>query len=89
MPEDETRSCPYCAETIKTEAVICRFCGYDLRTGEPTRAVPTEGQERVVQARSGVSDGVKLGCGMFIVLPILLLLGGFLLFTFLIAVGGK
>ncbi|MCG3212445.1 MAG: hypothetical protein FOGNACKC_06115 [Anaerolineae bacterium] len=26
-----TRQCPYCAETIKADAVLCRFCGSNLR----------------------------------------------------------
>ena len=29
-PSDE-RTCPWCAETIKAAAVICRFCGRDLQ----------------------------------------------------------
>jgi len=39
MPARTDRSCPYCAETIKSSAVICRFCNRDV---QPTAANEAE-----------------------------------------------
>jgi hypothetical protein len=28
--DDATKNCPYCAETIKQAAIVCRFCNREL-----------------------------------------------------------
>lgn len=30
---EQTKQCPYCAETVKADAIICRFCNRDLAQG--------------------------------------------------------
>jgi hypothetical protein len=37
--DPDTRLCPYCAERIKAQAVICRFCNRDVTSAESPPAV--------------------------------------------------
>ena len=43
--DTETKKCPMCAETIKLEALKCRFCGEEFDSGEVAKQVEARKSE--------------------------------------------
>jgi DNA-directed RNA polymerase subunit M/transcription elongation factor TFIIS len=69
------KQCPFCAETIEREERVCRFCGYNSETGQLQQSSHSENvSPPTVKAESSVESGVKLRIGMFIVLPLMIIL---------------
>ena len=86
--DGETRRCPYCAEDIQAAAIVCRYCGRDLRSKQGWSAATREQAQLELQAPSNPENGFGTAAlvvglvGLFLpvpfVAPVIALILGFI-----------
>ena len=58
--QGELKKCPFCAEEIKKEAIVCRFCGKDIPNENDNKLViNNQTENEIKQSSENISDDNK------------------------------